>query len=60
MMVAAHNDDLAAAAACGLMTAFVARPKEHGVDQTSDLAPLRKWTVSSNDFLELSGHLAHF
>ncbi len=30
MMVAAHSDDLAAAAACGLMTAHVARPDEHG------------------------------
>jgi len=30
MMVAAHGNDLAAAAACGLRTAFVARPLEHG------------------------------
>jgi len=30
MMVAAHSDDLAAAAAQGLRTAFVARPDEHG------------------------------
>jgi 2-haloacid dehalogenase len=30
MMVAAHSSDLAAAAACGLMTAHVARPDEHG------------------------------
>ncbi len=30
MMVAAHSSDLAAAAACGLRTAFVARPDEHG------------------------------
>jgi 2-haloacid dehalogenase len=30
MMVAAHSSDLAAAAAVGLRTAFVARPDEHG------------------------------
>ena len=29
-MVAAHSGDLAAAAACGLRTAHVARPNEHG------------------------------
>jgi 2-haloacid dehalogenase len=30
MMVAAHSSDLAAAAAAGLQTAFIARPDEHG------------------------------
>lgn len=30
LMVAAHSDDLAAAAAAGLRTAFIARPDEHG------------------------------
>jgi len=30
MMVAAHSSDLAAAAATGLRTAFVARPEEYG------------------------------
>jgi 2-haloacid dehalogenase len=30
MMVAAHSSDLAAAAKCGLKTAHVARPDEHG------------------------------
>ena len=30
MMVAAHSSDLAAAAACGLRTAHIARPDEHG------------------------------
>ena len=36
-MVAAHNGDLAAARACGLRTAFVRRPTEHGAGQTTDL-----------------------
>ena len=30
MMVAAHSDDLAAAVGCGLRTAHIARPDEHG------------------------------
>jgi 2-haloacid dehalogenase len=30
MMVAAHSNDLAAAAACGLRTGHIARPDEHG------------------------------
>jgi 2-haloacid dehalogenase len=30
MMVAAHSSDLAAAAAAGLRTGFIARPDEHG------------------------------
>jgi 2-haloacid dehalogenase len=30
MLVAAHSDDLAAAAGCGLRTAHIARPDEHG------------------------------
>ena len=30
MMVAAHTNDLLAAAKCGLRTAHVARPNEHG------------------------------
>ncbi|MFZ8939773.1 MAG: haloacid dehalogenase type II [Burkholderiaceae bacterium] len=32
MMVAAHSNDLQAAAACGLRTGFVARPDEYGPD----------------------------
>ena len=37
MMVAAHNGDLEAARACGLRTAFVPRPTEHGSGQNTDL-----------------------
>jgi 2-haloacid dehalogenase len=40
MMVAAHGNDLAAAAACGLRTAFIARPNEHGPGRGS--APPRE------------------
>ena len=38
-LVAAHNNDLAAARGCRLRTAFIPRPMEHGPDQTSDLGP---------------------
>ena len=44
-MVAAHNDDLAAARDAGLRTAFVARPTEHGAGQVSDLKPTGEWDV---------------
>src|SRR5690606_30281460 len=33
-MVAAHNSDLAAARLCGMRTAFIPRPTEHGHQQT--------------------------
>lgn len=49
MLVAAHNGDLAAAAAVGLRTAFVPRPTEHGPGQTTDLAPEGDWDVIADD-----------
>lgn len=39
MMVAAHSADLAAAAACGLRTAHVARPDEFGPDGAGEAGP---------------------
>ncbi|WP_237216974.1 haloacid dehalogenase type II [Falsiroseomonas oryziterrae] len=57
MMVAAHNDDLAAAGRCGLATAFVARPTEHGPSQTTDLAPAERWDVVATDFNDLADRL---
>jgi 2-haloacid dehalogenase len=53
-MVAAHNDDLAAAQACGLSTAFVARLSEHGPAQTTNLTPTGKWDVIASDFIDLA------
>ena len=41
MMVAAHKDDLDAAASTGLRTAFVARPMERGDPAKADVAPSR-------------------
>jgi len=53
-LVAAHNSDLAAARRCGLQTAFVPRPREHGPGQTIDLAPTEPWDVIAADFLDLA------
>jgi len=58
MMVAAHNDDLHAARAAGLATAFVPRPTEHGPGQATDLAPEADWDVIAHDFNDLARTLA--
>jgi 2-haloacid dehalogenase len=39
MLVAAHHDDLAAARACGLGTAYIERPLEFGARQPKDVSP---------------------
>ena len=56
-MVAAHNRDLAAARACGLRTAFVPRPTEHGPNQTGDLRAEQDWDVIVPDFGGLADKL---
>jgi 2-haloacid dehalogenase len=50
MLVAAHNGDLAAAASCGLRTAFVARPTEYGPHQKVDFKAEREWDVVADSF----------
>jgi 2-haloacid dehalogenase len=57
MMVAAHNGDLAAAAATGMRTAFVTRPQEHGPQQTRDLTAERPWDVVADSFTALADAL---
>ena len=57
MLAAAHNDDLAAARKAGLATAFVARPREYGPHQTSDLRPLADWDVAAVSIVELAQQL---
>lgn len=39
MLVAAHHDDLEAARACGLRTAYIERPHEFGPQQPKDVSP---------------------
>ena len=50
MLVAAHNGDLAAAAATGLRTAFVARPSEYGPGQDRDFKADRAWDIVTDSF----------
>jgi 2-haloacid dehalogenase len=58
MMVAAHNNDLKAAKAQGMKTAFVARPTEHGPGQTTDLAPDPACVdLPARDFVDLAAKL---
>lgn len=57
LMVAAHNNDLAAASAVGLRTAFVPRPNEHGPGKARDVTPARQWDVIASDFEDLAGRL---
>lgn len=56
-MVAAHNDDLVAARRCGMRTAFVVRPSEHGPEQAGDLAPEQDWDFVADDFCALAEKL---
>jgi 2-haloacid dehalogenase len=55
MLVAAHNGDLAAAAAAGLRTAFVARPQEYGPHQSRDFKAERDWDVVCASFTDMAG-----
>ena len=54
MMCAAHNNDLRAAQAAGLKTAFIPRPTEHGPGQKTDLAPSGEWNIVAGDIQELA------
>jgi 2-haloacid dehalogenase len=57
MMVAAHSSDLAAAAAVGLRTAFIARPDEHGPGLGESRASVAV-DVSAGSLLALADQLA--
>jgi len=57
MMVAAHKPDLRAAAQCGLKTAFVKRPLEHGRGGTPDLTSEPDFTINADSFLDLADQL---
>ena len=57
LMVAAHNDDLHAAAGQGFATAFVARRSEYGPDQTKDLAADASVDLAATSFLDLADQL---
>lgn len=57
MMVAAHKDDLHAAKACGMKTAFVRRPLEFGPKVRVDLSPERAFDLNTDDLLDLAANL---
>ncbi len=57
MMVAAHKDDLYAAKACGLRTAFVRRPLEYGPQVRAELKPERAFDCNADDFVDLARQL---
>jgi len=57
MMVAAHPDDLAAARRCGLRTAFVPRPREHGTARASQPPANAGFDLIAPDFLALARRL---
>lgn len=50
MLVAAHNDDLTAAAAVGYKTAFVMRPDEYGPHQIKDKHATSAWDIVTDSF----------
>jgi len=54
MMVAAHNGDLVAARGVGFRTAFVARPREYGPHQATDLSPEHDYDIVATDFVDLA------
>ena len=49
MLVAAHQDDLAAARACGLQSAYIERPHEFGAKRPKDVSadPANTWHASN-------------
>ena len=57
MLVAAHEDDLDAAKACGLQTAFIARPDEYGPDIRVPTGDLTRFTLAARDLNHLAEQL---
>lgn len=57
MLGAAHNNDLANARKCGLMTGFFARPTEYGPHQKRDYAADQDWDVVATDVEDMAKQL---
>ena len=57
MMVAAHQNDLLAAGAEGLKTAFVPRPMEFGPDRKPDPTPDPSFDIVAADFRDLASQM---
>lgn len=56
-LVAAHHGDLAAARACGLLTAYVDRPDEYGGAPAPDAHHEQVWEWSATSLTELADRL---
>jgi 2-haloacid dehalogenase len=57
MLVAAHHEDLAAARACGLQTAYIERPWEFGRAAAKNVSPVAANTWHARDFHHLADQL---
>ena len=57
MLVAAHQNDLAAAQDCGLKTAYIERPMEFGSTQLKDVSPNSENTLHAKNIVELASLL---
>jgi 2-haloacid dehalogenase len=57
MLVAAHQNDLAAARECGLNTAYIERPLEFGATQVKDVSPDSENTLHAKNIIELASIL---
>jgi 2-haloacid dehalogenase len=56
-LVAAHHSDLAAARACGLMTAYIHRPMEYGGRPAPDASASQNWDWSADSLTDLATEL---
>jgi 2-haloacid dehalogenase len=57
MLVAAHQDDLAAARVCGLRTAYIERPLEFGAKHPKDVSPDAANTFHATSLVHLAEQL---
>jgi 2-haloacid dehalogenase len=57
MLVAAHHDDLAAASACGLRTAYIERRDEFGAQHPKDVAAQAGNDLHCRDLIDLADQL---
>ena len=56
-MVAAHPGDLKAAAGCGLRTAYVPRPLEHGPGKPAAAGPQGDFDIVAKELVDLAAQL---
>ena len=57
MLCAAHKDDLLAAQACGLKTAFIKRPREFPPSMKIDLSTDTRFDYNADSIIDLGNQL---